>query len=73
VLNQVIAVPATRSARGIPTEVPLGESDGMPGECVLGVDNLTLIRPSLCVERITTLTPTTMAAVCEALRLATGC
>jgi len=73
VLSQVLAVPVTRSARRIPTEVPLDASDGMPAECVLTADNVTLIRPSLCVERITTLTPATMAAVCEALRVATGC
>lgn len=72
-LNQVIAVPATRNVRGIPTEVTLDESDGMPDRCALTLDNLGLIRPSLCTDRVTTLGPAKMAAVCEALHVATGC
>src|SRR3990172_6698960 len=48
VLTQILAVPATRTVRGIPTEVALDESDGMPGPCALSVDNVSLIRPALC-------------------------
>ena len=72
-LNQVIAVPATRTIRDIPTEVPLGVEDGMPAPCVLAADNVTLIRPSLCTQRITKLGPATLQAVCEALARATAC
>jgi len=35
----LIAVPITRTMRGIPTEVPLDRSDGMAVECVVTVDN----------------------------------
>lgn len=73
VLNQVLAVPATRTIRGIPTEVLLGPHDGMPSECVLSLDNVTLVRPSLCTARITRLGEEAMAKVCEALGRATGC
>ena len=73
VLNQVLAVPATRTIRAIPTEVPLGPDDGMPDDCVLTLDNVTLVRPSLCTTRITRLDEATMARVCEALARATGC
>lgn len=73
VLAQVLAVPATRTIRGIPTEVPLDEDDGMPAGCVLSVDNLSLVRPALCTERITVLGPEKLQAVCDALRLATAC
>ncbi|HSF87616.1 MAG TPA: type II toxin-antitoxin system PemK/MazF family toxin [Acidimicrobiia bacterium] len=73
VLNQVLAVPATQTIRGIPTEVELGESDGMPAACVLSLDNMTLIRPALCTERITTLDSRLMRRVCEALLVATEC
>lgn len=72
-LNRILAVPATTTIRGIPTEVPLDESDGMPRECVLTLDNLTLIRPALCVGQITTLDDATMEQVCQALGFATGC
>lgn len=73
VLNQVLAVPATRVIRSIPTEVALDEGDGMPAPCALSLDNLSLIRPPLCTERITRLTPAKLEEVCESLRVATAC
>jgi len=72
-LNQVLAVPATRTIRGIPTEVALGPDQGMPSECVLSLDNVTLVRPALCTTLITRLDQGTMAGVCDALGRATGC
>jgi mRNA interferase MazF len=73
VLNQVLAVPATRTIREIPTEVPLGPADGMPQSCCLTLDNVTVIRSALCVERITRLGGARMREVCTALALATAC
>ncbi len=73
VLNQVLAVPATRTIRGIPTEVLLGPDDGVPADCVLTLDNLTVIRPALCTERITVLEPERLGEVCAALRVAVDC
>lgn len=73
VLEQILAVPATRTVRGIPTEVELDESDGMPSHCALAADNMTVIRKSLCTERITGLDPERLRALCEALQIATGC
>lgn len=73
VLNQVIAIPVTRTTRAIPTEVALDESDGMAVPCVLAADQVTLIRPVLCTERITVLGPEKMTAVCQALGIATAC
>ena len=73
VLNQILAVPATRTVRGIPTEVELDESDGMTEACVLSLDNVSLIRPIFCTSRITELGPDRMRDVCDALRTATSC
>ena len=73
VLNQVLAVPATRTIRDIPTEVRLSREDGMPDECVLSLDNVTLVRPALCTTLITRLGQSTMARVCEAFSRATAC
>ncbi|MGH8900850.1 MAG: type II toxin-antitoxin system PemK/MazF family toxin [Egibacteraceae bacterium] len=72
-LNQVLAVPATRTIRGIPTEVALDGADGMSVRCVLTLDNLALVRVSFCTQRITRLDPDRMREVCEALRQATAC
>jgi mRNA interferase MazF len=73
VLNQVLAAPATTTVRDIPTEIFLDEADGMPRPCVIALDNVMLIRPALCTDRITTLGAARMAAVCDALRIAVAC
>ena len=73
VLNQLLAAPATRTIRGIPTEVRLGPQDGMPQECVLSLDNVTLVRPELCTSLVTRLGERVMTEVCEALGRAMAC
>lgn len=73
VLHQVLAVPATRTIRDIPTEVAIGPADGMPATCCLTLDNVTVIRPALCTALVTRLSPARMREVCDALALATGC
>jgi mRNA interferase MazF len=73
VLHQILAAPATRTRRGIPTEVDLDRSDGMPDPCVISLDNVTLVRPALCIELLTRLGPERMAEVCTALRTAVAC
>lgn len=73
ILHSLIAVPATRTIRGIPTEVPLSRDDGMPEDCVLSLDNTTLIPQAFFVDRICRLRVERMRDVCDALALATGC
>lgn len=73
VLSALIAVPATRTMRGLPTEVELGHADGMPDACVLSLDNATLMPKAYFRERICKLEPERMASVCRALGIATGC
>ncbi len=72
-LNAVLAVPATRTIREIPTEVVLDTGDGMPEECALSLDNLTLVPKELFRARITRLSVERMSDVCRALALASGC
>jgi mRNA-degrading endonuclease toxin of MazEF toxin-antitoxin module len=66
-------VPASRTIRQIPTEVVLDTGDGMPEECVLVLDNLTLVPKELFRTRITRLSVERMSYVCRALELASGC
>lgn len=73
VMHLVLAVPATRTVRGIPTEVELGREDGMPSSCCLTLDNVSPIRTALCTELITQLSPQRMAEVCAALGVAAAC
>jgi mRNA-degrading endonuclease toxin of MazEF toxin-antitoxin module len=66
-------VVGARVVREIPTGVGIDESDGMPAECVLSLDNVSVIRTSLLTDRITTLGIDRMLLVCEALQRATAC
>jgi mRNA interferase MazF len=72
-LSEVLIVPATRSAREIPTHVHLDESDGMPWPCALTLDTTGPLARGLCVELLTTLGPERMSEVCRALAHATSC
>lgn len=73
VLNSVLAVPATRTIREIPSEVRLGLEDGMPQECALALDNTRVVFKEFFVERICELTPRRMGDVCRALGYASAC
>ena len=72
-VNKVTGVPATKRVRVIPSEVPLSREDGMPADCVLSFDNLTLLRKSWFVEPICQLSPVRMVEACRALSVAMGC
>jgi mRNA interferase MazF len=72
-LCDLLAVPATRTRRGIPTEVELDIGDGMPIDCVLTADNLTLVAAVHLSERITELSPERMRAVCDAIAITSNC
>jgi mRNA interferase MazF len=52
-LNEIIVVPATRTIRGLTTEVILSPDEGMPAMCGLNFDHVSLaqrsrIGPLLC-------------------------
>ncbi|MGH9190111.1 MAG: type II toxin-antitoxin system PemK/MazF family toxin [Acidimicrobiales bacterium] len=49
-LRKLLAVPATRTRRDIPSEVALDEDDGMPIPCVLSLDN-TRVVPKAMMRR----------------------
>jgi mRNA interferase MazF len=73
VLNQILVAPATRTIRGIPTEVVLGLEDGMPDDCALSLDNIAAVPKALLTGRITRLGAAKLAELCNALNVATSC
>lgn len=73
VLTAVLVAPATRTVRGIPSEVRLGPQDGMPADCALTFDNLATVPKALLTERIAVLAPERVHELCVALEVATGC
>lgn len=72
-LTRVLGVPATRTIRGIPSEVELGPEDGLADRCALSLDNIRVVRKAYFVARICALGPERMDSVCRALAVATGC
>jgi mRNA interferase MazF len=73
VLHSVLVAPATRTVRGIPTEMELTRADGMPVRCALSFDNLTTVPKTLLTKRITSISEQRLGELCGALRAATGC
>ncbi|MBI5498630.1 MAG: type II toxin-antitoxin system PemK/MazF family toxin [Deltaproteobacteria bacterium] len=72
VVGEVIVVPATRTIRGLSSEVALGLDDGMPVECVLNFDHLTLARRERIGELICPLPPRRWDDIRAALLVACG-
>jgi mRNA interferase MazF len=52
VLAGIVVAPVTRTVREIPTEVSLGQAEGLAVDCVASFDNLQRIRRSALVERV---------------------
>lgn len=72
-LRRPLVAPLTTRVRGLPTEVPLDEDDGVPEPCVASLDNVQPLAAALLVERITSLSVGRMADVCHALAVAVDC
>jgi mRNA interferase MazF len=72
-LNELFVIMATTTVRGLPTEVELGEQDGMPRSCVLNADQASMAEKAFLTERITRLDPERISEVCRALAYATSC
>ena len=71
-LNRVLAVEVTRRIRGIPQEVLLGRSEGMPERCVANLDNLRAVPKGVLQERAGRLPPRKVRDVKRALGHALG-
>jgi mRNA interferase MazF len=70
-LNEVIVVPATRTIRGIDTEVVLTEDDGMPTSCALNFDHVSP-RAERAARRIASLDEARWPDIERALVIACG-
>lgn len=73
VMRNVTVAYLTRTIRGIPSEVRLDRSDGVPDECVVSLDNLRTLPQVFLGDPITSLAGKRMDEVCRALAIATGC
>jgi mRNA interferase MazF len=72
VLTGIVVAPLTRTVRDIPTEIRLGEAEGLMIECAASFDNLQRIRRSALSEPVGALGPRAVE-ICEALRALADC
>ena len=72
-LASVVVAIVTTHIRGIPTEVSLDRSDGMPHPSVVSFDNLLTLSKRQFISRITELSNAKLEEVCEAFRYAVAC
>jgi mRNA interferase MazF len=72
VRDLVTVAPVTTRIRRIPTEVPLGQDEGLPKRCVANLDVITTIPKQALTQRVSALTVEKVAAVDRALMFALG-
>ena len=73
VLTTILVAPITRTIRHIPTEIPLGERQGLPDDSVASFDNLQPIRTTMLVSRIGHLAIDQDGEICRALNALADC
>ncbi len=73
VLTWIIVAPVTRSARPIPTHLPLGPGEGLDMPCAAAFDNLQPIRRSFLVQRAGALRIDERDEICRALKALADC
>jgi len=72
-IGAIVVAACTRTVRGLLSELPLGEDDGMPEACVASFDNLHTLRRSAFRERITRVSTAKLDAACGVLARSLGC
>jgi mRNA interferase MazF len=68
----VTIAPVITRFRRIPSEVPLGRSDGLPKPCAANLDTITTIPKRIITTRLATLAPAKLTAIDRAIRFALG-
>ncbi len=73
VLRRLVVAPVTRTVRGIPTELALGEQEGLAVDCAASFDNLQPINRHLLTGRVGALAGTRRRELCGALDALADC
>jgi mRNA interferase MazF len=72
-LSRVTIAPITSSIRGVPSEVAIGEEDGLKQPCVVNLHNVVTVAKDRIGRRAARLGDERMREVCRALDFALGC
>lgn len=68
----VIIAPITTRIRHVPSEVFLGNNDGMPRECAANLDSITIIPKNCLYEHLVTLNPAKLKSIDDAIHFTLG-
>lgn len=72
-LSRVTVAPITSTIRGVPSEIVLGEDDGMKAPCAVNLHNVMTVPRSGLGRRVAHLGAARMREICAALRFSLGC
>ncbi len=72
-LSAVTVAPVTSTIRGVPSEVVLGEEDGMKAPCAVNLHNAVTVRREDLGKPVAQLSSARMREICAALRFSLGC
>lgn len=72
-LSRVTVAPVTSTIRGVPSEVVLGEEDGMKARCAVNLHNAVTVGREDLGKRVAQLSSARMREICAALRFSLGC
>jgi mRNA interferase MazF len=72
-LSSVTVAPITSTIRGVPSEVVLGEDDGLKAPCAVNLHNSITVSQDKLGKRVARLSSVRMNEICAALRFSLGC
>jgi mRNA interferase MazF len=72
-LSTVSVAPVTSAIRGVPSEVVLGEDDGMKAPCAVNLHHTITVSQDRLGKRVARLSSVRMTEICGALRFSLGC
>ncbi len=72
-LSTVTVAPITSTIRGVPSEVALGDDDGMKASCAVNLHNTITVSQDRLGKRVARLSWLRMNEICAALRFSLGC
>ncbi|MBM3779642.1 MAG: type II toxin-antitoxin system PemK/MazF family toxin [Acidimicrobiia bacterium] len=72
-LHTVMVAPITSTIRGVPSEVLVGEAEGLKHPSAANFDHVQTVERARLVGYVGSLSATQLRATCRALAVATGC
>lgn len=72
-LRTTVVAPVTSTIRGLPSEVVVGVEEGLEHPSAITCDHLHTIDQNRLGDRLGSLGPSRLRALCRAIAIATGC